>query len=64
MPLAYNSDGSLDIYIQAESPGNDKEANWLLAPAKGEFNIVIRNYWPKEEALNGSCKNPPMQKVP
>ncbi len=63
MPLKYNADGSLDIYIQAASPGKDKEANWLPAPASGEFNIVIRNYWPKEEALNGTYKNPPIRKV-
>jgi hypothetical protein len=63
MPLAYNADGSLDIYIQATSPGKDKEANWLPAPASGEFNIVIRNYWPKEAALNGTYKNPPIRRV-
>ncbi len=36
-----NSDGSVDLYIQAESPGKDKEANWLPAP-KGKFNLVLR----------------------
>jgi hypothetical protein len=63
MPLKYNLDGSLDIYIQAASPGKDKEANWLPAPPQGELNIVIRNYWPKEEALNGTYKNPPIKRV-
>jgi hypothetical protein len=63
MPLNYNPDGSLDIYIQAMSPGKDKEANWLPAPARGEFNIVIRNYWPREEAFNGVYKNPPIKRV-
>jgi hypothetical protein len=63
MPLKFNADGSLDIYIQATSPGPDKEANWLPTPATGEFNIVIRNYWPKEEALNGTYKNPAIKKV-
>jgi hypothetical protein len=63
MPLNYNPDGSLDIYIQATSPGKDKEANWLPTPAQGEFNIVIRNYGPKEAALNGSYKNPPIKRV-
>jgi hypothetical protein len=63
MPLNYGSDGSLDIYIQASSPGKDKEANWLPAPASGEFNIVIRNYWPKQEALDGTYKNPPIKKI-
>jgi len=63
MPLAYNADGSLDIYIQADSPGKGKEPNWLPAPVEGGFNIVIRNYWPNEEALNGTYKNPPINKV-
>jgi hypothetical protein len=63
MPLEYNADGSLDIHIQASSPGPDKEANWLPAPTSGEFNIVIRNYWPKAEALDKRYKNPPIQRV-
>jgi hypothetical protein len=63
MPLQYHPDGSLDIYIQAGSPGKVKEANWLPAPAQGEFNVVIRNYWPKEEALNGAYVNPPIKRV-
>jgi hypothetical protein len=63
MPLKYNTDGSLDIYIQANSPGADKEARWLPAPASGEFNIVIRNYWRIEAALDGSCVNPPIKKL-
>jgi hypothetical protein len=42
--LKYNPDGSLDIYVQNESPGKDKEANWLPAP-KGEFILMPRMYW-------------------
>jgi hypothetical protein len=63
MPLAYNQDGSLDIYIQADSPGKDKEPNWLPAPRPGDLNIVIRNYWPKPEALDGTYKNPTIRRV-
>ena len=43
----FNADGSLTLYFQNESPGADKEANWLPAP-KGEFIPMLRMYWPKE----------------
>ena len=56
--LAFNSDGSLDIYIQRESPGKDKELNWLPAPAGGPFTMNLRLYWPKSEILDGSWKPP------
>ena len=42
-----NKDGSLTLYIQKDSPGKDKEANWLPAP-DGEIYLVMRLYWPKE----------------
>jgi hypothetical protein len=48
MPLKRNADGSIGVYIQNESPGKDKEANWLPAP-KGEFNVTMRMYWPREK---------------
>jgi hypothetical protein len=48
--LRFNQDGSLDIYIQYQNPGKSKESNWLPAP-KGEFNILLRIYWPQEGAL-------------
>ena len=57
MPFRYNPDGSLDLYVQSESPGTDKEANWLPAP-KGPFNLMLRIYAPKSEALTGKW-NPP-----
>jgi hypothetical protein len=62
MPLKFNEDGSLDIYLQAESPGPDKEANWLPTPP-GQFNLTLRNYFPKEVAYDGSYKVPPVKKV-
>jgi hypothetical protein len=54
-------DGGLTLYIQNESPGNEKEPNWLPAP-KGAFTIFMRIYWPEEAALDGSWKQPPMIK--
>jgi hypothetical protein len=63
--LKYNADGSLDVYIQNESPGKDKEANWLPAP-KGEFVLMLRLYWPREKdpsILDGSWKLPPVLPV-
>lgn len=61
-PFKYNTDGSLDIYIQNASPGSDKKNNWLPAP-KGSFNVMMRLYWPKEELLNGTWTPPAINKV-
>ncbi len=60
-----NADGSTDIYVQADSPGKDKESNWLPSP-KDDFVLMMRLYWPKEEdptILNGSWKIPEVKKV-
>jgi hypothetical protein len=55
-------DGGLTLLIQNQSPGKEKESNWLPAP-KGPFSLILRLYWPKEEALNGSWKQPPLKKI-
>jgi hypothetical protein len=63
--LKVNADGSVDVYIQNESPGKDKEENWLPAPAD-KFLLMMRLYWPKAEPpsiLDGSWKVPPVQKT-
>jgi hypothetical protein len=61
MPFKYNADGSLDLYFQNESPGTDKEANWLPAP-KGSFNLTMRLYAPRSDALTGKWNPPPITK--
>jgi hypothetical protein len=63
--LVKNEDGSTTLYLQHESPGKDKEANWLPAP-KGKFILMMRLYWPKEKApsiLDGSWKIPGVKKA-
>jgi hypothetical protein len=57
-----DADGGLTFFVQNESPGKDKEPNWLPAP-KGPFFIAMRLYWPKPEALDGTWKQPPMTKT-
>jgi hypothetical protein len=61
MPFRHNPDGSLDLYFQSESPGAEKEGNWLPAP-KGPFNLCMRLYAPKSEALTGKWNPPPVVK--
>jgi hypothetical protein len=60
--LKKDAKGGITIYVQYESPGKDKESNWLPAP-DGPFAIALRLYWPKEAALDGSWKQPPLQLV-
>lgn len=61
-PLSYNPDGSLDIYIQHDSPGNDKESNWLPAPID-KFNLMMRLYWPDLKACRGYWQPPVVKSV-
>jgi len=58
--LAKDADGGLTLYVQNQSPGKHKESNWLPAP-KGPFSVIMRLYWPKDEALSGTWKQPPLE---
>lgn len=60
--LLPDADGGYTLYIQHESPGMAKEPNWLPAP-EGPFALVLRLYWPKPDALNGTWKAPQPVKV-
>jgi hypothetical protein len=57
-----DDDGGLTLLIQNESPGTEKEANWLPSP-KGPFFMAMRLYWPKEEALKGDWAAPPLNRT-
>ena len=60
--LNLNSDGSLDIYLQRDNPGKDKESNWLPAP-KESFNVILRIYWPKQDLLERRWTPPGIQRA-
>jgi hypothetical protein len=63
--LISNPDGSVDLYLQPESPGKAKETNWLPAP-KEKFDLVLRIYSPRKmppSILDGTWKIPPVKKV-
>ena len=61
--LQLNPDGSLDLHLGHESPGPERQSNWLPAPA-GNFNVILRNYWPKQAALDQHWTPPPIQPAP
>lgn len=60
--LKFNQDGSLDLYIQNQRPGKDRESNWLPAP-KDDFNLIMRLYWPKKPVLDGTWQPPAVRRV-
>jgi hypothetical protein len=63
--LKENTDGSIDLYIQADNPGPEKESNWLPAP-KDKFLLMLRLYWPKEKPpsiIDGTWKPPVVKMV-
>jgi hypothetical protein len=60
--LKLDDDGGLTLLIQNESPGTQKESNWLPSP-KGRFFMAMRLYWPKDEALKGNWAAPPLNRT-
>ena len=63
--LTTNTDGSVDLYLQSDDPGGDREANWLPAHA-GKFIPILRLYWPDEtrpSILDGTWRPPPIKRV-
>jgi hypothetical protein len=61
-PLQYNSDGSLDLYIQQNKPEQEMQANWLPAPG-GVFNLSLRLYWPNAAILTGQWIPPVIRRA-
>lgn len=61
--LKKDADGGVTLYIQHDSPGKDNEPNWLPAPT-GSFWVALRLYAPRQEALNGTWKQPPVTRQP
>jgi len=60
--LKRDVDGGITLYIQRESPGPERQSNWLPAP-DGPFWAAVRLYWPRPEALDGTWKQPALRRI-
>lgn len=58
--LAKNADGSIDLLLQRDPPAGDQAANWLPLPLGGRFSLMMRLWWPKPAALDGTWVPPPV----
>jgi hypothetical protein len=63
MPLKRDADGSLEIYIQPDNPGKDKESNWLPSPSEGRLGITMRVYWPQQSIVDGGWVPPAAKRL-
>jgi len=61
--LRFNADGSLDLYVQSESPGSEEESNWLPAPRSGTLGLTLRLYAPKPQVANGLWNPPAIRRI-
>lgn len=61
--LQYGQDGSLTIYLQKDSPGTEKESNWLPTPQQGPFRPIMRLYQPQQPILDGSYTLPGIKRI-
>ncbi len=57
------TDGSLTIYVQSDSPGADKEANWLPSPKGAAFSLYVHAYWPEAAITSGKWIPPAVKKI-
>jgi hypothetical protein len=60
--MKYNADGSLTLYFGAQSPGRDKETNWVPAP-EGDFSLYMRAYWADKAVIDGTWSPPNVIRV-
>jgi hypothetical protein len=61
--LKFGADGSLDLYVQNENPGPDKEPNWLPSPKSGALALTLRLYAPKPQVADGRWNPPPIRRA-
>jgi hypothetical protein len=61
--LKLGADGSLTLHVQSETPGADKESNWLPAPKDADFSLYLRAYWPKAAILDGKWTPPAVERA-